>query len=64
MLGHFPNLVGLKFTAQSEEDLNVYQCCCFFVVFLGGVNGRSNYLWQINFSSMEKSKKHSFLFQI
>ena len=26
-------------------------------VFLGGVNGRSDYLRQINFSSMEKSKK-------
>ena len=25
--------------------------------FLGGINGRSDYLWQINFSSMEKSKK-------
>ena len=28
-----------------------------FCIFLGGVNGRSDYLWQINFSSMEKSKK-------
>ena len=24
--------------------------------FLGGVNGICDYLWQINFSSMEKSK--------
>ena len=37
----------------------------FLFCFLGGVNGRSDYLWQINFSSMEKSKKKiSFLFQI
>ena len=27
------------------------------VVVLGGVNRKSDYLWQINFSSMEKSKK-------
>ena len=31
------------------------------VFFLGGVNGKSDYLWQINFSSMEKSK-NTFIF--
>ena len=51
---------------QSEEYLNVsigrvFKCInvvlLLLLLFLGGVNGRSDYLWQINFSSMEKSKK-------
>ena len=32
--------------------INVFFC----FLFLGGVNGRYDYLWPINFSSMEKSK--------